>query len=72
MEELINEFLEKLMNDIINDLETERYDVEVSCAYSDPTGMLAREYNRANEMLDTCISIIQHRFQEYRRESKEK
>lgn len=35
-----------------------RIDVDAECAYCDPMGVLERVYQRANEMLDDCISIV--------------
>ena len=43
---------------LLKDLETLRIDVDVECQYCDPSGTLRDKYERANEMLDDCLSII--------------
>ncbi len=46
------------INDLISEMESLRIDVENSCQYCDPTGMLRRIYERANEMLDDCERVV--------------
>lgn len=48
--------------EIIECLEGNRINIEVECAYCDPTGALRREYERANEMLDDCIISVRNYF----------
>lgn len=43
---------------LIEDLEMLRINVDVECQYCDSTGVLRDKYERANEMLDDCLSII--------------
>lgn len=43
---------------LIHRLESLRIDVEVETAYCDPTGVLTQVYERANDMLDDCISEV--------------
>ena len=48
--------------EIIQYLESNRIDVDLECAYRDPTGLLRREYERANSMLDNCIESVKAYF----------
>ena len=43
---------------ILADMEAFRIDVDCETSYCDPTGELRRRYERANEMLDECMSIV--------------
>ena len=48
---------------IIAEMESLRIDIDAETQYSDPTGELRRRYERANEMLDECISIVKKAMQ---------
>lgn len=54
--------MEDMMNEIVERLETNRINVDLECAYRDPTGSLRREYERANDMLDDCIESVKTYF----------
>lgn len=43
---------------ILTDMEALRIDVDCETSYCDTTGELRRRYERANEMLDECMSIV--------------
>jgi len=47
-----------MINDILERMDSLRIDVDAETQYCDPTGELRRRYERANEMLDECISIV--------------
>ena len=52
------------LDKLIKSLEALRIDVDVECAYCDPTGALQDKYNRANEMLDDCIDCVRQFWKE--------
>ncbi len=47
-----------MIDEILESMESLRIDVDAETQYCDPTGELCRRYERANEMLDECISIV--------------
>lgn len=53
-----------IVDKLVNQLESNRIDINTSCAYCDPTGSLEREYTRANDMLDMCINTVRWYFEE--------
>lgn len=56
--------LNKWGESILANLESLRIDVDSECQYRDPTGALRDKYQRANEMLDDCISVIKKAWRE--------
>ena len=46
---------DELIDDLIEELNILRIDIDTECQYCDPTGILREKYERANEMLDDCI-----------------
>ena len=46
------------VDNLLEDLEALRIDIDVECQYCDPMGVLRDKYERANEMLDDCLNII--------------
>lgn len=47
-----------MKKELLEQLESLRIDVDVETQYCDPTGELRARYEKANEMLDECIAII--------------
>ena len=48
------------VDNLLEDLEALRIDIDIECQYCDPTGVLRDKYERANEMLDDCLNIIKN------------
>ena len=46
------------VDNLLEDLEALRIDIDIECQYCDSTGVLRDKYERANEMLDDCLNII--------------
>ena len=47
-----------IRDEIIDNMEGLRIDIDTECSYRDPTGHLRDKYERANEMLDDCLEIV--------------
>ena len=46
------------VDNLLEDLEALRIDIDAECQYCDSTGVLRNKYERANEILDDCLNII--------------
>lgn len=55
--------LDKMGEELLANLESLRIDIDSEC-YNDSTGALRDKYQRANEMLDDCISVIKKAWEE--------
>jgi len=47
-----------MKKELLEQLESLRIDVDTETQYCDPTGELRARYEKANEMLDECIAIV--------------
>lgn len=47
-----------MKKELLEQLESLRIDVDVETQYRDPTGELCTRYEKANDMLDECIAIV--------------
>ena len=55
--------LDQMGEELLATLESLRIDIDSEC-YNDSTGTLRDKYQRANEMLDDCISVIKKALEE--------
>ena len=55
--------LDQMGEELLATLESLRIDIDSEC-YNDSTGALRDKYQRANEMLDDCISVIKKAWEE--------
>ena len=55
--------LDQMGEELLATLESLRIDIDSEC-YNDSTGTLRDKYQRANEMLDDCISVIKKAWEE--------
>ena len=54
----------KILENIVRELELHRINVDVECMYCDPTGMLREKYIAKNDMLDECIYTVKRYIKE--------
>ena len=55
--------LDQMGEELLANLESLRINIDSEC-YNDSTGVLRDKYQRANEMLDDCISVIKKAWEE--------
>ena len=55
-----------IFDELINQMETNRIDVDAETSYCDPAGILRAKYERANRMLDECIQTVKGYYETYR------